>query len=127
MKLTKDDKGSVTIELGFSIAVICAMLFGFMAIMNGVKTDIALQAAAREGAREYATTDDSSLAKLKAESELNSMNIGGATAVPSVEGDQRSMTLQKNYTYTIPLFGSYSKTLMGYCTFYKEPIYPKGE
>jgi Flp pilus assembly protein TadG len=127
MRLGKDEKGSVTIELGMFIVLICSLIFGYMAMMNGVKTSIALQVAAREGAREYATTGDSAKGKTKATEELSAMHVGGATAAPSTEGDQKSMTLTKNYSYTIPLFGTYNTTLKGYCTFYKEPVYREGE
>lgn len=126
MQLLKNDKGSVTLELGLFIALVCALVFGFMTIMNGVKISIALQTAAREGAREYAATNNAALGQAKANSELTALGVGEATAIPSVEGEDRSMTLQKNYTFTIPLFGSYSKTLKGYCTFYKEPVIPEG-
>ena len=127
MKLNTNQKGSVSIELAMFIAVICGLIFGYMAIMNGVKTSIALQVAAREGAREYATTESTAKAKAKANLELSAMGIVGATPETLVEGSRRSILIKKTYKYTIPLFGTYNTTLKGYCTFYKEPVFAEGE
>lgn len=127
MNLTKNNKGSVTMELSIFIAVICGMIFGYMAVMNGMKTSIALQVAAREGSRSYATTGSSTKAKEKANLELLSMGIVGATSKTLNEGSGRSVLIEKTYSYTIPLFGTYDTTLKGYCTFYEEPVFAEGE
>lgn len=97
-----------------------------MAVMNGIKTSIALQVAAREGSRAYATTGSASTGKSKANQELSNMGVVGATPQALVEGAGRSILIKKTYDYTIPLFGTYDTTLKGYCTFYVEPVFAEG-
>lgn len=126
MNLYKNNKGSVTIELSLFIAIICALIFGYMSVMNGVKTSIALQVAAREGAREYATTGDPSRAKAKANVELAAMGVVGAIPEASVDGNRRIISIKLVYNYTIPLFGTYNTNLKGYCLFNSEPIFAEG-
>lgn len=126
MTLTKDNKGSVTIELSIFIAVICGLIFGYMAVMGGIRTSIALQIAAREGARAYAATGSASEGQIKANLELATMNVIGTVPQAMVEGSGRSILITKTYSYTIPLFGTYSTTLKGYCTFDAEPFFAEG-
>lgn len=126
MNLHKNTKGSVTIELSLFIAIICGLIFGYMSVMNGIKTSIALQVAAREGAREYATTGDPSRAKAKASAELSAMGVVGANPEASVDGDGRIILIKKAYNYTIPLFGTYNTNLKGYCIFNTEPVFVEG-
>lgn len=121
MRIVRNNKGSISIELALFIAVICSLSFGYMHLMNGVKTKIALQVAAREGSREFATTGNASSGKDKANLELSSMHVNNAKVKVLTEGSGGSVSVTKNYTYSIPLFGSYSKTLYGYCSFYAEP------
>ena len=127
MNLYKNNKGSVTIELSILIALISGMIFGYMAVMNGIKTSIALQVAAREGARAYATTGSSSNGQAKANLELSAMGVTGATPEVLTEGSGRSILIKKTYRYTIPLFGTYNTTLKGYCTFNAEPVFAEGD
>ena len=126
MNILKDNKGSVTVELSLFIALICGIIFGYMSIMGGIRTSIVLQVAAREGARAYATTDSASAGQIKANLELATMGVTGTVPVASVEGTGRSITITKVHNYTIPLFGTYTSTLRGYCTFAVEPVMPEG-
>lgn len=122
MKFIKNEKGSISVELAMFIAVICGLTFGYICLMNGVKTKMALQVAAREGSREYATTGDFGKGKNKAKLELSSMGVKDATIKTLIEGNGGSVTVTKDYKYSIPLFGSYNKQLKGYCSFYTEPV-----
>ena len=119
-KLISDNKGSVIIELAIFISIVASLAYGYIAIMGGIKTDVALQAAAREGAREYASTLNSNLGISKAEEELKLLKVNGATISPAVSGHAKGILITKDYTYKIPLFGAYTKHLKGICYFYEE-------
>ena len=60
------NKGSATLETAVMFLILIIMVTGFIFLINAVTVYSVAQTAAREGAREYAITDNASKAARKA-------------------------------------------------------------
>lgn len=122
IKLWKDKRGSsVLFELAVLLPLMIMIFYGFTIFTNALATDLALKTAAREGAREYAITKDENKGKNRANAELNSSKITGATVVSFKEGEARGIKVSKKIGVNIPFVGLYGPRLEGVGLFVEEP------
>lgn len=123
IKLFKDQKGSsVIFELAVLLPVMVMIFYGYTVFTNALATDIALQTAAREGAREYAITNIASRGVAKANSELSASKVSGASVEHFIDGDGRGIRVSKTIGITIPFAGHYGPTIERVGIFVEEPL-----
>lgn len=106
-KLIKKDDGSAMVEFALMLPLILVLVFGYIFFMDGVKTHIIMQTAAREGARAYANpiadVDMNRYGRDVAIMELNSNNIKGARVVAYADEYDRVVEIEKPYSTRFPL------------------------
>ncbi len=56
-KILTDEKGSAWVELAVLLPLLLMIVFGYLSYTNAIRDDLVLQMAAREGAREYSTSN----------------------------------------------------------------------
>lgn len=118
----KDEKGSaVLFELAVMLPLMIMLFYGFAMFTNALSIDIAIQTAAREGAREYAMTNNPTDGLRKAMLELEASKVDGVTIEPFTEGDGRGIRIIKELSFIIPFSGEHGGTLEGVGLFIEEP------
>lgn len=120
--LVKCEKGSIIVELGLLLPLLVAITYGFIMFTNVIRTDIILQVAAREGAREYAVTNDINKAKNSA---ILQLKMGGVDIdIINIESEnidkKRIIKVNKNISFYIPFAGQYDIRLKKGAVFYEE-------
>lgn len=122
-KFIKEEKGSAITEFALTLPLVLLLVFGYIFLMNGVKTHIIMQTAAREGARAYANPtsweDNFETAIEVAENELSANNIQGADVTAYADGFDRIVIIEKPYSTRFPMK---NYILRAYAVFYCEPV-----
>ncbi|MBO8160677.1 MAG: pilus assembly protein [Thermosipho sp. (in: Bacteria)] len=118
----KDAKGSAIVEVSIMLPIVLALVFGSIMFIQAQRTQIVLDMAAREAARDFAKTDSVSRAILKAEEELR---IGGidpdkTRITPIRNGYERQVKIEISYPLMIPFVGKIDPKLTGHSTFHVE-------
>ena len=113
------NKGSATLETAVMFLILIIMVTGFMFLINAVTVYSVAQTAAREGAREYAVTNNRTRAinKAKTELELGRVDPAKARITAVAEGQERRMIVTIDYSIYLPFAGNHDITLQGGATF----------
>ena len=113
------NKGSATLETAVMLLILIIMVTGFMFLINAVTVYSVAQTAAREGAREYAVTNNRTRAinKAKTELELGRVDPAKARITAVAEGQERRMIVTIDYSIYLPFAGNHDITLQGGATF----------
>jgi Flp pilus assembly protein TadG len=99
----RDEKGSVVIEVALALPLILAVIFGFIGLNQMIHDSMAIQTAAREGARHYAIYHNVEDAIEIAERELEAANVKNAViTVTHRPPNDRGMIVQKIFALRIP-------------------------
>jgi Flp pilus assembly protein TadG len=105
-----DDRGAVIVEFALIVPILMILLVGIINFGVAYNTQIALQGAAREGARALALGD--SAADAVNASGVDDMSIGSQTGCPAGDSDAyASVTTTKDFTFSIPFVDLGTKTL----------------
>lgn len=122
MRLFKCEKGSVIVELGLLVPLLAAITYGFIMFTNVVRTDIILQVAAREGAREYSVSNSSNKAinAAKLQIEMGEIDVDSVTITPKSKDKERIVAVNKTMTFYIPFAGPYNIELQKGAVFYDD-------
>jgi Flp pilus assembly protein TadG len=113
------NKGSATLETAVMFLILIIMVTGFIFLINAVTVYSVAQTAAREGAREYAITDNASKAARKAKDELSIGGIEPSSAKVTTEsaGRERRVKVTIDYPIYIPLIGKSDIQIQGGAVF----------
>lgn len=129
-KLIKCEKGSIIIELGIFLPLLLSLVVGYMMFINAIRSDIVLQIAAREGAREYAATHSIVRAKEAAtlQVELAGMDISDIVIdtkerINSYGEKERIVVVKRPMGFHVPFVGDMDITLQRGAMFYAEKTY----
>lgn len=120
--LLKDERGSsVIFELAFLLPIMIMIFYGYTMFTNALAIDLAVKTASREGAREYAITGSANMGISKANEELVSAKVYGASVSSFTDGEGKGIKVVKKYGFTIPFIGTYGPELTGVGIFIEEP------
>lgn len=119
IEMLRNNKGSVILETAVMFILIIVLIVGFMHLTNAVSIYAVAQTAAREGAREYAVTNNRTRAinKAKTELELGRVDPAKARITAVAEGQERRMIVTIDYSIYLPFAGKHDITLQGGATF----------
>lgn len=126
-KILTDEKGSAWVELAVLLPLLLMIVFGYLSYTNAIRDDLVLQMAAREGAREYSTSNSISKTKSVAKDILKSggiqpdlIIIETKEIVRSAKEIERIVTVKKPVKFYIPAIGEYDISLKRGAMFYAE-------
>jgi len=117
-----NENGSSVVEVAIILPLILALTFGPIFINMAQRTQMVLDTAAREGARDFAKSDNVSRAVSKAKKELQ---IGGVnpndTTINAIRnGYERQVKIEMDHPMMIPFVGLLDPKLRGSATFHVE-------
>lgn len=94
----KNNRGSATVEAAITLPLLTLIVFGFLFLNGAIKDSIVIQQAAREGAREYAMTNNGTSGINVASQELldRGINPSKATITAVAAGDARGIRIAMN-------------------------------
>lgn len=129
--LLKRDKGSVLVETAIMFILVTMMTVGYLYFTQAMRINTVAKIAAREGAREYAVTNEPDMARERVLSELA---LGGvdpysANVSTKANGNKRTVVVQIRHTFYTPFVGEYDLDLRGAAEYKLEqnPEFYKGE
>lgn len=108
----RPDRGAVLVELALILPILLVLLVGIVEFGRAYNTQIALQGAAREGARALALGDSPTAAVASASGGV-SMSVSSTTPCPAGNPDTAyaSVTTSTPFTFGIPLVPIGTRTL----------------
>jgi uncharacterized protein (UPF0333 family) len=114
-KLFMHNRGNVIIETAIMFMMVTMMMAGYIYFTQAIRINTVAKIAAREGAREYAVTNDSAQAEEKTRSELalGGINPNIADVSTKAVGYKRLVTVKIGHGFYIPFTGSYNVELGG--------------
>ena len=97
-------QGAAMVELALILPVLIVLVFGIIEFGRAFNADISLTHAAREGAREYAITQDTMAGIAAAKGAATSLNTGDMSFTVSAcrLGDPATMRIKYPFTFSIP-------------------------
>ena len=106
------DRGAVMVEFALILPILLMLVVGIIEFGRAYNTQIALQGAAREGARALALDDSASSAVSSAAGGV-AMSISSSSGCPAGNPDTAyaSVTTSTQFTFGIPFVSLGSKTL----------------
>jgi Flp pilus assembly protein TadG len=112
-KRTRDERGAVMVEFAIILPVLLLLLVGIVEFGRAYNTQVSIQAAAREGARELALRHTSAEVEAATRNGAPSVTIDSITqtACPSSGDGQARVTVSESFTFGIPLVPLGTKTL----------------
>ena len=121
-KILFNEDGSSVVEVAVMMPILLMLIFGSIAIIQAQRTQVVLDMAAREAAREFSVTHSKSKAINKAEDELE---LGGidpdkTTITAREKGYERQVYIEMEYPFMIPWAGELKPTLRGSASFHRE-------
>jgi hypothetical protein len=121
--ISHDENGSAVVEVAIMMPLLLMLIFGSIMFIQAYRTQVVLDTAAREAAREYAVTHDSSEAREKAEIELmiGGINPDETNIITRVNDFERQVIIEMNYRFQVPFAGKYNPVLRGTASFHREP------
>jgi Flp pilus assembly protein TadG len=104
MQRSSQERGAAMIELALILPLLMILVFGVIEFGRAFNANISLTHAAREGAREYAVTQDSSAGIAAATGAATSLNPGDMSFTVSAcdFGDPATMSITYPFTFSIP-------------------------
>ncbi len=113
-KPTRDDRGAAMVEFAIVLPLLLMLLMGIIEFGRAYNTQISIQAAAREGARELALHKSSSDVDARVRAAAPSVTIDSIsqTPCPATGDGQAKVVVTENFTFSIPFVPSLgTKTL----------------
>lgn len=103
---TRSDRGAAMVEFAIIAPLLLLLVFGIIEFGRAYNAQNTLTHAAREGAREYAITQDAASAEVVAKNAATSLNKSLITATLSAcdPGQPASVTLQYPFQLRIAFF-----------------------
>ena len=97
-------QGAAMIEFALILPVLIVLVFGIIEFGRAFNADISLTHAAREGAREYAITQDTTAGINAAKGAATSLNPGDMNFTVSAcnFGDPATMQITYPFTFSVP-------------------------
>lgn len=113
--IRRSDDGASLVEAAFVLPILILLVFGIVEFGRAYNAQISLTHAAREGAREYAITQDENSAEQVAENAAPSLDETNMTFTfgPCNPGQPAQVTIAYPFEYDIPLFGTDTLNLTG--------------
>jgi len=115
----REGRGSAVVEFALVLPLVLVVLLGAVEVAVVARTQLEVSQAAREGAREAATTPDPAAAVAAVRRFLGEGPGGRALVSVSrdhVVGGQAAVTVRLPHTVAAPLFGGFTVYLEGRCT-----------
>ena len=111
-KPTRDDRGAAMVEFAIVLPLLIMLLMGIIEFGRAYNTQISIQAAAREGARELALHQSSSDVDARVRAAAPSVTSISQTPCPATGDGQAKVVVSENFTFGIPFVPSLgTKTL----------------
>jgi Flp pilus assembly protein TadG len=112
-KRTRDERGAVMVEFAIILPLLLLLLMGIVEFGRAYNTQVSIQAAAREGARELALRHSSTQVETATRNGAPSVTIDTITQTPCpATGDgQATVTVTESFTFGIPFLPLGTKTL----------------
>ena len=111
-KPTRDDRGAAMVEFALILPLLLMLLMGIIEFGRAYNTQISIQAAAREGARELALRKSSSDVDPRVRAAAPSVTSISQTPCPATGDGQATVVVSENFTFSIPFVPSLgTKTL----------------
>lgn len=105
-----DDRGAITVEFALIVPILMILLVGIINFGAAYNTQIALQGAAREGARALAL-GNSAVDAVNASGGV-AMTVSAQTGCPDGDSDAyASVTTSRDFTFSIPFVPLGTRTL----------------
>ena len=115
----REGQGSAVVEFALVLPLVLVVLLGAVEVAVVARTQLEVRQAAREGAREAATTPDPAAAVATVRAFLGA-DLGGRALVSvsrdHVVGGRATVTVRLPHTVAAPLFGGFTVQLEGHCT-----------
>jgi Flp pilus assembly protein TadG len=112
-KYKRDDRGAAMVEFAIILPVLVMVLMGIIEFGRAYNTQVSIQAAAREGARELALRHSGAQVDAAVRSGAPSVQIDTITRTPCpASGDgQARVVVSESFTFGIPFVPLGTKTL----------------
>jgi Flp pilus assembly protein TadG len=111
MRRSRDEQGAAMVELAIILPVLLMLVVGIIEFGRAYSTQVAIQAAAREGARELALGQPDVDARTRAAAPSVDIDTITQTPCPSSGDGQASVTIEETFTFGIPFVPLVPKTL----------------
>ena len=106
----EDDRGAIVVEFALILPILLILLFGIIEFGRAYNTQIALQGAAREGARALALGNSATDAVKVVRSGV-AISVSSTSSCPDGDSDAITVTTRADFTFGIPFVNLGSKTL----------------
>ena len=106
--MRRAERGSAVVEFALVLPLVLMVLLASVEVLAAARTQLVLVVAAREGAREAATTPDPSRAVDATRDALGPALAGRARVSvrrPAVVGERATVTVRYRHTFLAPFFG----------------------
>jgi uncharacterized protein (UPF0333 family) len=115
LKLLKNNKGSVIVEVAVMFMIVTMMATGYLYFTQSMRINTTLKIAAKEGAREYSVTNNPSKARSRVKSELLLAGIdpSGVDISITSSGKKRIVNVRARHGFYAPFAGEYDLNLRG--------------
>lgn len=112
-KRRRDDRGAAMVEFAIVLPILLMLLLGIIEFGRAYNTQVSIQAAAREGARELALRKSSSDVETRTRAAAPSVTIDSIsqTACPATGDGQARVVITESFTFGIPFVPLGTKTL----------------
>jgi Flp pilus assembly protein TadG len=110
---SRDDRGAAMVEFAIVLPLLLVLVMGIIEFGRAYNTQVAIQSAAREGARELALRRSSSQVSAAVTNAAPSVSIDSISQSPCpATGDgQARVTINESFTFGIPFVPIGTKTL----------------
>ena len=114
----RSEGGPAVVEFALVLPLVLVLLLGIVEIAVIARTELQLVHATREGAREAATSPDSSRAAAAVRSALGGRAVEARITVkrPGTVGKQATVSVSLPYRVAAPIFGGFTVTLTSKAT-----------
>ena len=111
MSRRHDEKGAVLVEFAIILPVLLMLVVGIIEFGRVYNTQVSIQAAAREGARELALRRPNVDARTRAAAPSVDIDSISQSPCPASGDGQASVTITESFTFGIPFVPLGTKTL----------------
>lgn len=115
MKVLKNNKGSVVVEVAAMFMLVTMMATGYLYFIQAMRINTVIKIAAREGAREFSVSNDTSRAEKRVRSELSLAGINPDEKSIKIDtkkdGQKRVVNIRGRHNFYSPFSGEYRLNL----------------
>jgi Flp pilus assembly protein TadG len=107
--LPNSARGSAVVEFALVVPLILVLVMGIAEVAVVARTELQLVSAAREGARQSATSPDTGLAVAAARNALGGAGANARVSVsrPAAIGEPTTVTVRLRHRVATPIFGGF--------------------